>query len=274
MVIYFVLKLYDCTVLHHFLIYMDPQLLQVISQAVIKQLQSNVAPSLITQVAQQVLQGSSLQTPTLSHSSSLQTPTLSHSSSGLSTSSLERSSSELSTSSLQRSSSGFSTASTTSSTFASSVPSKAARALDFADIEKKLMKKKRKRRGDPVQNAIVDALTRPLMERLDSKFLAPLESCLFKRQLKKTRNPNGTRSLRKNKTMVMPLCRKLIRPIIRRILGCLDTPNASEIYSKYYRAAIKIITKRRANHVQSWRLFGEPQPLCYDAIQPSHHEQR
>ena len=94
--------------------------------------------------------------------------------------------------------------------------------------------------------------------------------------MKKTRNPDGTRSLRKNKTMVMPLFRKLVRPIIRGILGRLETPNASQIYSKYYREAIRIVTKRRANHVQSWRLYNRPDNLCYETVKPGqrHRQQQ
>ena len=245
---------------------MDPQLIQAITQAVIQQLQqANVAPvttpSLISKVTAQVVQQ-----PTISQEPDELTPALqsnlSRFSSGASSASLSRSSSGVSSSaSLSRSSSGVSVVSASSF--------KSARTLNFEEIEKTVRKKRRRRRCDPEKNAIVDALTRPLMEEFDTTLLAPLDSPLFKRHLKKSRNPNGTRSLRKNKTMVMKMFRKLVRPVIRRVLGRLDTPNAAQIYSKYYAVAIKIITKRRANHIQSWRIYGEPEKPVYDT--PAQH---
>ncbi len=269
---------------NHFSICMDPQLVQAIAQAVLQQLRSTdsrppaqAAPSLNATLLQH-LQNNTSQQPSRFLTPELNS-NLSRSSSGISDSNLSRSSSGISdTSTLSRRSlSGFSTsseslASTPSSTTSSS--SKKRRALDFSEFEKKAAKKRRKRRSDPELNAIVDTITRPIMEDMDSQFLSLPESKLFQRQMKKIRNPDGTRSLRKNKTMVMPLFRKLVRPIIRRLLGRLETPNASQIYSKYYRAAIKIVTKRRANHVQSWRLYNRPAKLCYDTLKPGQRHRQ
>ena len=268
---------------------MDPQLIQSIAQAVMLQLQkqTNNNASLISQVAQQVVlqplkqRSDAVQIGITDDCSGLHTPSaqscVSRSSSGLSTTtttsdaSISRSSSGLSaasTASISRSSSGLSATSTPSDQSNS-----ARRTLNFAEIETKMAKKRRRRRLDPEANAVIDAITRPIMEALDDKYLAPIESELFKRQLKKTRKPNGQRPLRKFKTMVMPLFRKLIRPIIRQLLGRLDTPNASQIYTKYYRTAIKIVTKRRANHVQNWRLYGEPAKLCYSSVPIQRQQQ-
>jgi hypothetical protein len=254
---------------------MNQQLIQSITQAVIRQLQQNNVvqvpssepPSLISQVAQQVVRQSVHQGP-VPQGNDVRTPVL--------VTPVLQQSNVPSSDSLQRSSSGLSTDSTLSRTSSgasvqSAPPRK--RTLNFDDLERSVTKKKRRRRrADPVNNAIVDALTRPLMERLDDEFLARPNSRLFKRQLKKTRNPNGTRSLRKRKTMVMRLFRDLVRPIIRNILGRLNTPNASQIYSAYYRVAIKIVTKRRANHVQSWRLRHEPCDHIYSLTERRDRE--
>ena len=181
---------------------------------------------------------------------------------------LSRSASGFSTSSsagLARSSSGFSTSSARSASeisinSASTVIGKKRKARSLDENERK---KRKGRRSNPEQNAIIDAITRPIMDKMDRKFLAPPESPLFQHEYKKSTNPDGTRSLRKHKTMVMPLFKALVRPILRGILGRLDVPNVPEMYAKYYRAAIKIVTKRRANHVQNWRLHGVAGKLVY-----------
>ena len=40
----------------------------------------------------------------------------------------------------------------------------------------------------------------------------------------------------------------------------------------YYRVTIQIVKKRRANHVQSWRLHGHAKKAVYDALMPPFHQ--
>ena len=181
------------------------------------------------------------------------------------------------TASISRSSSGVSSLSVSSSMVtppASTRQSGFQRNLNFEEVEDEVFapKKKRKKR-DPKMTAIVQSITRPIMEEIDTKMLAPLESPLFKRFYKSNR-VNGQRTLRRKYEMDMVMFKKLIRPILRRLLGRFLLPVADQVavYSKYYRAAIQIVKKRRANHIQSWRVHGKPKKACYDVLLPPFHE--
>ena len=248
---------------------MNAEYIAAITQAVIRQLQMPQAGTTNTIALTDEVLRSRLATPSSAG-------VIRRSSSSASSESLGRSSSTASASSLASSASSLVSARAASiSSFAASAnsePRAITKELNFGHIEDQVHKKRRVRRGCPEENAIVDAITRPVMEQFDTKYLAVLETPLFKRMLKKARNPNGTRSLKNHKSMVMPLFRKLVRPVIRRILGRLETPNASRIYTKYYRMAIKIVKKRRANHVQSWRVYGTPENLIYGSIPPPERD--
>ena len=179
--------------------------------------------------------------------------------------------------SISRSSSGLSSLSVSSSMVtppSSTRQSGVHRNLNFEEVEDEVFapKKKRKKR-DPKTTAIVQSITRPIMEEIDTKLLAPFESPLFKR-FYKTNRANGQRTLRRKYEMDMVMFKKLIRPILRRLLGRFLLPVADQVavYSKYYRAAIQIVKKRRANHIQSWRVHGKPKKACYDVLLPPFHE--
>ena len=72
----------------------------------------------------------------------------------------------------------------------------------------------------------------------------------------------------------MVMFKQVIRPILRRLLTRLELPVKDQVavYSKYYRVAIQIVKKRRANHVQSWRLHGHAKKAVYDALMPPFHQ--
>ena len=255
-------------------------------------------PQAVPNVPQAVPPNSNLPPPPTPNSNSIRSSSASEFSDGYSTPSssagLSRSASGLSTTSfysagLSRSASGFSTSSARSASEISidsastvSGEKRSARSLDFENtegLEENARKKRKGRRSDPEKNKIIDMITRPIMDKLDRKYLAPPESALFQYEYKKSRNPDGTRSFRKHKTMVMSVFKTLVRPILRPILGRLDVPNVPEMYAKFYRAAIKIVTKRRANHVQCWRLNGVAGKLVYgnsdnegESQPPAEHE--
>ena len=190
---------------------------------------------------------------------------------------LSRSSSSCSTCSsgtpLSRSSSSFSTcssASTTCQTPSSQIRrrKRSARTLNFADVERTMhKKKKRKRRGTPQQRADTMVVTQPIMRALDDPWLSQQHSPLFQRQFKRVPNPDGTHSLKKHKTIVMAKFKSLVRSVLRRLLSRSTandpTVNVQNLYERYFTTALRIVKKRRANHVQSWRLYNHCCPLVY-----------
>ena len=125
-------------------------------------------------------------------------------------------------------------------------------------------KRRRKRKPtDPQLVADTKVVTGPMLEALDVKYLAPLNSLLFRRMFKRTKNINGTRELKKNPDIDLKLFKRLARPILRTILGNAVMVDR-DLLSRYYRAALRVVKKRRANHVQTWRLKARHKPLIYD----------
>jgi len=102
-------------------------------------------------------------------------------------------------------------------------------------------------------------------------YLSNKHTDLFRRQFRRTPNPDGTRSLKKNPEIVMSKFKHLVRPVLRRLLGRLDRMQGprgpvdmNQLYRRYFFAALKMVKKRRANHIQSWRLQGRCCPQIYD----------
>ena len=125
-------------------------------------------------------------------------------------------------------------------------------------------KKTRKRKSaDPQLAADVKRVTIPVLQALDSQYLAPLNSPLFRRMFKRTKNANGKRELKKNPDIVIKLFKRLVRPVLRSILGNAAVEDRS-LLGRYYHAALRVVKKRRANHVQAWRLQARHKPLIYD----------
>ena len=110
-------------------------------------------------------------------------------------------------------------------------------------------------------------VTRPVLNKLDAKFLAPRVSPLFKQYFKKMRGSDGKRIPKKHREMDEELFRFLIRPVLRRLLG-INHMHATDMVGRYYRASMVVTKKRRANHVQSWRMHGTHKKLIYGGELP------
>ena len=104
-------------------------------------------------------------------------------------------------------------------------------------------------------------ILRPILEFFDP-LLAPRKSPLFIFEKKKTPNPDGTFSMRKNETLNLRMWTKLIRKALQKIMGPAYLNNHT-LTSRFRFAAKKIVTKRRANHVQNWRLFQASKKMIY-----------
>lgn len=104
----------------------------------------------------------------------------------------------------------------------------------------------------------------PILQALDPLFLAPLKSDLFRRQRVKVPDANGFRRLKKNPDIVLGLFKTLTKSTLRRLLRAARHRDQSpDLRQRYFYAALAVTTKRRANHIQSWRLSGGPLNFCY-----------
>ena len=61
--------------------------------------------------------------------------------------------------------------------------------------------------------------------------------------------------------MKMSVFKRHLRPVLISILGDL---NNQQLVQRYYKAALSIVRKRRANHIQSWRVHKKHKELIYD----------
>ena len=104
----------------------------------------------------------------------------------------------------------------------------------------------------------------PILEFFDAAWLAPKRSPLFERQWCKSKNYDDTRFKRMREDINEKLFRELVRIPLERILG-VAYMNDFLLAARYRKAAKKIVTKRRANHVQAWRpeKGGTHKPLRY-----------
>ena len=156
--------------------------------------------------------------------------------------------------------------STTSVASATSVGS--ATSVDPSLVTPPLQKKKQQRQCPPrpvkkrrLYDMYTDAekqmsqdrtfLLRPVLTFFDAAFLAPKLSIMFKRKLCKTKNFDGPK-VKKNADMDYDIFHACMKIVLRHILG-EHFATAHETKARYILAAEKIVKKRRANHVQSWR---------------------
>lgn len=102
----------------------------------------------------------------------------------------------------------------------------------------------------------------PIMKVLDPLFLAPFESDLFKRERVKVPDANGFRRLKKHADIVLGLFKTLTKSTLRRLLRAARE-KSPDLRQRYFYAALAVTTKRRANHIQSWRVNGRPLNFCY-----------
>ena len=86
----------------------------------------------------------------------------------------------------------------------------------------------------------------------DSPFLATPKSILFKRQLCKTHGKPNKPTLKQRPEMDPDLFRLLVVVPLRRLMGEAYATNYN-LAQRYRAAAAKVVKKRRANHIQSWR---------------------
>lgn len=120
---------------------------------------------------------------------------------------------------------------------------------------------KRKAKKYCAQDKLV--VNEPIMRVLDAMYLAPMESPLFKRHMVKRADLHGHRRLKKNKDVVVSLFKRLTKSTLRRLLRDETTKMEANLAQRYFYAALAVTTKRRANHIQSWRMFGHPLTMCY-----------
>ena len=179
---------------------------------------------------------------------------------GFRTPTISRSSS-LSGSSLERSSS----LSSTWSSASSRMPSLESDDQDDSSDENEggVPPIKRRRKTDPQLARDVKVVTKPILEVLDKMYLAPRRSPLFRRLFKRTKNADGTRSLKQNPDIVLKLFKRLVKPVLRTLLGNARMGD-QDLVSRYFKAALKVVKKRRANHIQAWRLTNRHKPLIYN----------
>ena len=120
--------------------------------------------------------------------------------------------------------------------------------------------KKKKAKFLPQDKTVVNDA---ILKVLDPLYLAPLNSDLFKRMRVKMPDANGFRRLKKNPDIVIELFKTLTKPTLRRLLRLARGGDTSNLRQRYFYAALAVTTKRRANHIQSWRLNGGPLSFCY-----------
>ena len=162
------------------------------------------------------------------------------------------------------------------SSMSTSCESESSQALvdGFDDLlQPKRNDKRRKARTLPGAQVLLDRkrVKYPVLRALDTTYLAPRQSPLFKRQYLAKPNKDGTRSLKRYKTLVVSLFKRLLRPVLRQLLqdavvDANDQQNGQPaLITRYYDAAVHVVSKRRSNHMQSWRHSGKPLPLRYGA---------
>ena len=135
-----------------------------------------------------------------------------------------------------------------------------------------------KRRRPPTAQLKADkrVVTAPVMALLDSQFLAlhpDVRNPLFRRKFKRARGPNGERTLKKNKDIVLPVFKQHVRGILRTLtlrhlpLAQQNDPAITyhDLHRRFFFAALEVCKRRRSNHVQSWRpeIHGSHLPLIY-----------
>ena len=86
----------------------------------------------------------------------------------------------------------------------------------------------------------------------DARWLAPFNSPLFTYQKRKTPNPDGSFSIKKYEELNLRLWVRLIRRCLEQMMGPAYL-NSANLVARFRFAARKIVTKRRANHVQNWK---------------------
>lgn len=117
----------------------------------------------------------------------------------------------------------------------------------------------RKKRGGKIAYSVEDriAVTPTVLAELDWRYLAPQQSSIYP-QGRTKRNGHA----RKHLTLDFDEFKKLVKPIIRDLAGrCVN--GGKNVHQRFFWAAYDVARKRRANHVQHWRLHNQPRDLIY-----------
>ena len=137
---------------------------------------------------------------------------------------------------------------------------------------KKKSKGKKRKAANAQLSLDKKAVNADLMALLDRDQLAPRKSPLFFHKLKKS-SPAGQKVLKQNEDINLPLfkimTRDLRRELCSRDLEALrqrdPTLDSATLNDRYEHAMLVLTKKRRANHVQSWRLFRCHKRLIYSS---------
>ena len=191
-----------------------------------------------------------------------------------------RSDSSISSASLQRCDSSASTSSYLSRSDSSASSASLSSVHQWGDMAEDDDDSVSRRRTSDEDKFYMNTVRRPVLEIVDSKYCAlhpDVDNALFRRRFKRKRNSDGSRTLKRNKDIVLPLFRQLTGPVLRRLTRLLLQQGTAGvtycmIRRKLYVAALKVVKKRRANHIQSWRpdRNNTHKPLIYgDEIRPA-----
>ena len=113
-------------------------------------------------------------------------------------------------------------------------------------------------RGAKTSYSVEDriAVTPAVLSEIDWCYLAPRQSLLYPDAKAKDGG-----SL-KRPTLDFQQFKELIKPTIRDLAGrCVS--RVENIHQRFFWAAYDVVRKRRANHVQNWRLHNAPRDLIY-----------
>ena len=161
--------------------------------------------------------------------------------------------------------------SSTSSQSSASTPIK--RDSPFSSSTAGARRKKRRTicKNTQLQHDIV-VVTRPVLELLDSDWLADPQSKLFVKEFRQQKDRHGRRVKRLNATMDETKFDELTHPILHELLQGENDPRARHSLKQRYRyAMMKVVKKRRANHVQKWRMCGHPMRMVYGGGERYQH---
>jgi hypothetical protein len=115
-------------------------------------------------------------------------------------------------------------------------------------------------------------VTRPVLELLDADYLAEPKSTLFIKEFRQQKDFHGRRVKRLNATMDEAKFDELTYPLLHELLQGENDPKARHSLKQRYRLAMmKVVKKRRANHVQKWRTLGHPMRMIYGGADRFQH---
>ena len=112
-------------------------------------------------------------------------------------------------------------------------------------------------RGTRVPYSLDDRtlVTSPVLTKIDAELLAPLQSILY---LKGKMTKAGV--MKKYEEFDFDTFKNIIKETIRELAAIAKGPR---VFQRLFWASYDVVRKRRANHVQNWRLYSCPKELIY-----------